>query len=180
MNNSLAKVQLLLPQRTRTSIKGGFWKEDLPYFNATLETLSVLPHRLLPLSTSYKCSPFAPDSPFPPGGGDGNPLQYPCWRNPTYRGAWRATGRGIAKSQSRLRDREHCSQPLASSAGALFKRPQSGQVIPPQSPNGHGASLLLNSDNEGGGFNVLGRKDIKQLTYFHLRTILKYCWDPWK
>ena len=31
-----------------------------------------------------------------PGGGNGNPLQYPCLGNPTDRGAWRAAVRGVA------------------------------------------------------------------------------------
>ena len=37
-----------------------------------------------------------------PGGGNGNPLQYSCLENPTDRGAWQATVRGISKSQTRL------------------------------------------------------------------------------
>ena len=39
-----------------------------------------------------------------PGGGQDNPLQYSCLENPTDRGAWRATVRGVAKSQTRLSD----------------------------------------------------------------------------
>ena len=35
-----------------------------------------------------------------PGGGNGNPLQYPCLENPMDRGAWRATVHGIAKRLS--------------------------------------------------------------------------------
>ena len=35
-----------------------------------------------------------------PGEGNGNPLQYSCLRNPMDRGAWRATGHGVARSQS--------------------------------------------------------------------------------
>ena len=31
------------------------------------------------------------------GGGNGNPLQYPCLENPTDQKAWRATGHGVAK-----------------------------------------------------------------------------------
>ena len=31
------------------------------------------------------------------GGGNGNPLQYFCLENPMDRGAWRATGHGVAK-----------------------------------------------------------------------------------
>ena len=34
-----------------------------------------------------------------PGGGHGNPLQCSCLENPMDRGAWRATGHGVAKSQ---------------------------------------------------------------------------------
>ena len=37
-----------------------------------------------------------------PGGGTGNPLQCSCWENPMDRGAWRATVRGVAKSQTWL------------------------------------------------------------------------------
>ena len=33
-----------------------------------------------------------------PGGGYGNPLQYPCLENPMDRGAWWAIVRGVAKS----------------------------------------------------------------------------------
>ena len=39
-----------------------------------------------------------------PGGGNGNPLHYSCFRNPMNRGAWRATVLGVAKSQTRLSD----------------------------------------------------------------------------
>jgi len=37
-----------------------------------------------------------------PGGGNGNPLQYPCLENPMDRGAWRAIVHGVVKSQTRL------------------------------------------------------------------------------
>ena len=46
---------------------------------------------------------FIPGSGRSPGGGDGNPLQYPCLGNPMDRGAWRATVYRIAKSQTRLK-----------------------------------------------------------------------------
>ena len=36
------------------------------------------------------------------GEGNDNPLQYSCLENPMDRGAWRATGHGVAKSQTRL------------------------------------------------------------------------------
>ena len=36
------------------------------------------------------------------GGGNANPLQYSCLRNPMSRGAWQATVHGVAKSQTQL------------------------------------------------------------------------------
>ena len=39
-----------------------------------------------------------------PGEGNGNPLQYSCLENSMDRGAWQATIRGIAKSQTPLSD----------------------------------------------------------------------------
>ena len=39
-----------------------------------------------------------------PGGGNGNPLQFPCWENPMDRGAWPAIDHGIVKSQTQLSD----------------------------------------------------------------------------
>ena len=38
-----------------------------------------------------------------PGGGNGNPLQYPSLENPMDRGAWRAIVHGVAKSRIRLK-----------------------------------------------------------------------------
>ena len=38
-----------------------------------------------------------------PGGGHGNPLQYPCLVNPVDRGAWWAPVHGVAKSQTPLK-----------------------------------------------------------------------------
>ena len=35
-----------------------------------------------------------------PGGGNGNPLQYPCLENSEDRGAWWATVRWVTKSQT--------------------------------------------------------------------------------
>ena len=35
-----------------------------------------------------------------PGEGNGNPLQYSCLENSTYRGAWWATIHGVAKSHN--------------------------------------------------------------------------------
>ena len=39
-----------------------------------------------------------------PREGNDNPLQYSCLENSTDRGAWWATGHGVTKSQTRLRD----------------------------------------------------------------------------
>ena len=38
-----------------------------------------------------------------PGGGHGNPLQYPCLENPMVRGAWWATVHGVTKSWTQLK-----------------------------------------------------------------------------
>ena len=38
-----------------------------------------------------------------PGGGHGNPLRYPCLKNPMDRGAWQATVHRVAQSQTRLK-----------------------------------------------------------------------------
>ena len=38
-----------------------------------------------------------PGSGRPPGGGNGNPLQYSCLGNPMGRGAWQATDHGVTK-----------------------------------------------------------------------------------
>ena len=39
-----------------------------------------------------------------PGGGNDNPLQYSCLKNPMNRGTWWATVHGVIKSQTRLSD----------------------------------------------------------------------------
>ena len=43
-----------------------------------------------------------PESGRSPGGGHGNPLQYPCLKNPMDREAGWAIVHGVAKSQTRL------------------------------------------------------------------------------
>ena len=40
-----------------------------------------------------------------PGGGNGNPLQYSCLKNPNDRGAWQATVHRAAKSQTGLKQK---------------------------------------------------------------------------
>ena len=37
-----------------------------------------------------------------PGGGNGNPLQYSCPKNPMVGGTWQATAHGVAKSRTQL------------------------------------------------------------------------------
>ena len=43
----------------------------------------------------------------PPGGGNGNPLQYFCLGNPMDRGGWWATVHGVTKSQTLLSMHTH-------------------------------------------------------------------------
>ena len=42
---------------------------------------------------------LVPGSGRPPGGGNGNPLQYSCLGNSMDRGAWQATARGVTKTE---------------------------------------------------------------------------------
>ena len=39
-----------------------------------------------------------------PGGGNGNPLQFPCQENAMDRGAWGATVHAVTKEYTRLND----------------------------------------------------------------------------
>ena len=54
----------------------------------------------LPANTGHPGDPsLIPGSGRSPGGGNGNPLQYPCLENPVDRGAWWAIVHGVTKSQ---------------------------------------------------------------------------------
>ena len=68
------------------------------------------------------------------GEGNGNPLQYSCLENPMDRGAWWATVRGVAKSQTRLSMHTSYHTSLQENndllAGAPTS-PQMGQLAPP-------------------------------------------------
>ena len=44
-----------------------------------------------------------------PGGGHGNPLQYSCLENPTYRGAWWAIVHGVAESNTTESTKYRCT-----------------------------------------------------------------------
>ena len=66
---------------------------------------------------------LTPEMGRPPGGGNGNPLQYSCLENPIDRGAWQATVHGVTKSQTQLSDQHPhflCSDYLPSSH-SLFR-----------------------------------------------------------
>ena len=54
-----------------------------------------------------------------PGEGNGNPLQFSCLKNPMDRGAWRATLRGVMKSQMRLKWLSTCAH-LEAKASFFF------------------------------------------------------------
>ena len=45
---------------------------------------------------------LVPESGRSPGEGNGNPLQYSSLENPMDRGAWQATVKGVAKSQTQF------------------------------------------------------------------------------
>ena len=64
----------------------------------TLPYLCYLPH-LSALAPHFKLH----QAHFPPGGGNGNPLQYSYLGNPRDRGAWRATVHGVTRES----DTEH-------------------------------------------------------------------------
>ena len=70
---------------------------------------------ILPASADVRGAGLIPGLGGSPGGRHGSPLQYSCLENPMDRGAWRATGHGVAKSWTRLRD----SLPLRTSAFRL-------------------------------------------------------------
>ena len=60
-----------------------------------------LPHHRGKESTcNARDSGLTPGSGRSPGGGNGNPLQYPCLENPMDRGAWWATVHEVTKSQT--------------------------------------------------------------------------------
>ena len=66
------------------------------------ELLSLLPWWLRNMSAMQETWFQSLGQEDPPGGGNGNPLQYSCLENSTDGGSWRATIHGVAKSGTRL------------------------------------------------------------------------------
>ena len=85
------------------------------------------------------------------GEGNGNPLQYSCLENPMDREAWQAIVHGVAKSPTRLGNREH----MRTKSSPLL---ENGVPIPAQTnwtstPGGkshaafsHGSKMLMGSE----------------------------------
>ena len=79
----------------------------------------------------------------PPGGGNGNPLQYSCLENPTDRAAWWARAYGVEKSGARMSD-EHfhfLSKIIDPNPWCLSHRPEDRTssprgLLPDLDPNG--------------------------------------------
>ena len=65
--------------------------------------MALLVKNLLAIAGDIKDTGSVPGSGRSPGGGHGNTLQYSCLENPMDRGAWLATVRGVARSQTRLK-----------------------------------------------------------------------------
>ena len=70
-----------------------------------------------------------------PGGGNGNPLQYSCLKNPMNRGAWRATVHGVVKSWTRLSMHALSSVQFSRSVVSDSLRPHESQHARPPCPS---------------------------------------------
>ena len=68
-----------------------------------------------------------PGSGSSPGGGQGNPLQYSCLENSMERGAWRATGHGVTKSQTWLSACTHAHTHTHTHNHTHMNKPESTQ-----------------------------------------------------
>ena len=75
----------------------GRWWWGLPRLEGASQVVLVLKN--LPVNTGdLRDEGSIPGLGRSPGGGHGNPLQYPCLENPMDRGAWQATVHGVTKS----------------------------------------------------------------------------------
>ena len=84
-------------QQTRWLKRAGLKRLHIVWFH--LHNVQGLPWWLS--GKEFACnaedSSLIPGSGRSPGGGNGNPLQYPCLKNPMARGAWRAAVHGVTK-----------------------------------------------------------------------------------
>ena len=75
---------------------------------------------------------FIPGSGRSPGGGNGTPFRYSCLENPMDRGAWWATGLGVANSWTRLSTLTHTHKPSVLSChgySSVFIKPTNMTMI---------------------------------------------------
>ena len=72
--------------------------------NYSMNSQAALVVKNLPASAgATRDTGLIPGSGRSPGGGHSNPLQDSCLENPTDRGAWRVTDRGVTRSRTRLK-----------------------------------------------------------------------------
>ena len=77
---------------------------------------------------------LVPGSVRSPGGGHGNPLQYPCLENPMDRGAWRATVHGCRKESGMIEHTHTGSNRALTQSLHLISEPPAACGMPVQSP----------------------------------------------
>ena len=81
-------------------LHGTFFLRRVPHPMACRASQVALVVKSLPVDT--RDSGSIPVLGRSPGGGNGNPLQYSCLKNPVDRGGWQFTVHGVAKSQTQL------------------------------------------------------------------------------
>ena len=78
------------------------WENIWPFqflaLNLFFNPVLLCPADCLPSAAGSQNSDFDPGLERSPGGGNGNPVQYPCLENPVDTGAWWAAVHGVAKS----------------------------------------------------------------------------------
>ena len=81
---------------------------------------------------AWRDSSLNPGSGRAPGGGHGDPLQYPCLENPMDKEAWRATVHGVAKGRTQLKwEHTHARSWHFYNSGSKGKRSRGGQLNDP-------------------------------------------------